>query len=508
MIFALGFGPLLRIVRQNIRRNAKHFLLSVFGIVVGTASFAFFLALSGGVRKVVLGDIFPIDRVEVIAPKATFTGVPRTLDNSLVDKIRARPGVSGVYPKMKLGFPSRGSGKLFGAELYFPLGGFMDGIDPALVAGDKGTAAFRDWEAEVGVGGVCFPGIRPPAFIAPTEAARLQAALAALVGATDDVKRTVRAALGFGEECSNLRAEGCPADHYCGWDWRCRRRVPVLLSRAILELYNGSFAPSHGLKPIGTVEQALAERFMKVLKLDILLGRAPMSGIKVELEQDRIDCAQGQLIGISQKAIPIGVTVPIGYIRRWNEAFAGQLVASRYSSIVVDVREKEDVPAFVEWVRDEGFEQEDSYAEELSSAIFIITLLFLVISFIIIGISAVNIAHTFFMLISERRREIGILRAIGATRADVRRIILGEAAVIGFVGGVLGLGLGVGAARLVDLISSRFVRDFPFKPATYFDFTPRLIGGAIAFAVFFCVLGALVPARRAAAMPPAHALAG
>ena len=65
---------LASILRQNVRRNLKHLVLSAFGIVVGIAAFVFFWALSEGVSRVVLRDIFPIDRVEVIAPHATLTG--------------------------------------------------------------------------------------------------------------------------------------------------------------------------------------------------------------------------------------------------------------------------------------------------------------------------------------------------------------------------------------------------------------------------------------------------
>jgi ABC-type antimicrobial peptide transport system permease subunit len=245
---------------------------------------------------------------------------------------------------------------------------------------------------------------------------------------------------------------------------------------------------------------------MKQLKMTIELGRAQMAGVKIEMKSERTDCVGGQIVGVSRKAIPVGMTIPIGYVRRWNEAFVGGDSHKHYSSIVVDMKSKEQVAGFVTWIKDEGYEQEDSYAEELSSAIFIVTLLFLVISFVIIGISAVNISHTFFMLISERRREIGILRAIGATRGDVRKIILGEAALIGLAGGLTGIGIGMGAAFTLDWLSREFVRDFPFKPDSYFAFTPALILGALAFAVAFCVLGAFLPARKAARMQPAQAL--
>jgi len=160
----------------------------------------------------------------------------------------------------------------------------------------------------------------------------------------------------------------------------------------------------------------------------------------------------------------------------------------------------------VSWGRKIGYEQEESYAENFALVITIVTMLFLVISFVIIGMSAINIAHTFFMLISDRKREIGILRAVGATRADVRKIILGEAAAVGAAAGLAGILIGVFAAKPSAFASARLGPGFPFKPPSYFLFTPQLILGALAFAVVFCVLGAFLPARRAANLQPAQAL--
>ena len=63
----MRLGKLGRIVGVNLRSNAVHFLLASIGVVVGIAAFAFFLALGAGVRSVVLGKIFPLDQLEVVA---------------------------------------------------------------------------------------------------------------------------------------------------------------------------------------------------------------------------------------------------------------------------------------------------------------------------------------------------------------------------------------------------------------------------------------------------------
>jgi putative ABC transport system permease protein len=130
----------------------------------------------------------------------------------------------------------------------------------------------------------------------------------------------------------------------------------------------------------------------------------------------------------------------------------------------------------------------------------------LMISFAIIAISAINIAHNFFMQVTERRRELGILRAVGATPTDVRLVILGEAAVIGLIGGVLGVLFAVGAGAVVNWVSAHYVPRFAFKPDDWFAFKPWIWGSGIGFSTVFCILGGYLPARRASTIPPAQAL--
>jgi hypothetical protein len=449
-------APLGRILRQNLGRNVRTLLLSSFGIAVGIAAFVFFWGLSAGVSRVVLHDIFPIDRVEVIAPKTSMTGATTTLDDALVARILARPEVRAAYPKLKMAFPAKGVGNLMGSEVRFEVGGFCDGIDPKLVEGDAGLAEFKDWEAE--------GGARPPC------------------------------------PCSDEAS-------FCAGDGTCHHRVPVLISRTLVEIYNGSFAPAHGLPRIGTLQEAALLSAARKLRAVIILGESFIIGGGVQLQQ-RPEAWEAMLVGVSTKAMPIGMTVPIGYLRRWNAGYIGAAAAKSYSSILVDLRDRGQLATFMPWLREQGLDQEESQAERISLVIAIVTALFVIIAFTIMFISAVNISHTFFMMLSERRRELGLMRALGASRFDLWKIVLGEAAVIGLLAGTAGVVAALGLARAVDAFSTSRLPDYPFKPPTYFAFSPALLALALGFAVLFCVVGASLPARRAARIDPAAALSG
>ncbi len=122
-------------------------------------------------------------------------------------------------------------------------------------------------------------------------------------------------------------------------------------------------------------------------------------------------------------------------------------------------------------------------------------------------VASFGIANTMIMSILERTREIGIMKAIGAEDREIKLIFFVEAAVLGVVGGVIG----VLAAWAVDGIANRLAYRFFLKPngASFVDFfslPPWLSMGAILFALVVSILAALYPAARAARIDPVRAL--
>jgi ABC-type antimicrobial peptide transport system permease subunit len=98
------------------------------------------------------------------------------------------------------------------------------------------------------------------------------------------------------------------------------------------------------------------------------------------------------------------------------------------------------------------------------------------------------------------------LRAVGATRSDVQLVVLGEAALIGLIGGVLGVAFGIGLAQVADWALAHYLPRFPYKPATWFHFRWWIVASGLLCAAAFAVIGGYLPARRAARMEPAQAL--
>ena len=204
----------------------------------------------------------------------------------------------------------------------------------------------------------------------------------------------------------------------------------------------------------------------------------------------------------------LGGTVPLSYVERYNHFFLGPDSVEYYDSVLLTIPRNEAVAEVIEQVQKQSFDlsSNSKFARKAGEMLMIITLTFLLISIIIIVISAMNISHTFLMVVFERQREIGVMRAIGASRWDIRKIILLESLFIGLTAGILGNALSFGVSRLVNLLADGLRQRFPMIPDDFFIYGWWLIGGSILFALAFCLIGAWVPANRAAKLDPAVVL--
>jgi putative ABC transport system permease protein len=490
---------LVHMVGANTLRSRRHFILSAFGIVIGIATFVVFLASTEQVGRV-LEKIFPVEQVQVVAPRASLLGkdISKKLDASIVEKIRARPEVdrddpTAVVPRMALAFPAFGRGEFEGNDLKFEVGGFADGINPDFVTDDdRIKQLFKDWDSVKDPGRVaCEPPPRDP----NEEVIQSPPALN---------KRKGPIAGKYYNPCPE------PARYYCDEvDRTCHHRVPIVMSPTMIELYNGQFAKSHGL-PVADLDfvKFVTQRGgLGAMRFSIGLGLTTIAGTNANIAQGKVRRVEGVLVGISTKAMPIGMTMPIQYIQRWNREFLGEDAATSYSSIIVRLKDKTRIAVFAQWLQDElDLRLEDSLGEKFATALFVIRLVLVLISLVIITISSINIAHNFFMQVTERRRELGLLRAVGATQTDVLLVVLGEAALIGLIGGLIGVALGVAIAAGVDWGSVHYLPRFPYKPSSWFHFKWWIVLGGLICSTGFSVLGGYLPARRASTMEPAQAL--
>ena len=129
---------------------------------------------------------------------------------------------------------------------------------------------------------------------------------------------------------------------------------------------------------------------------------------------------------------------------------------------------------------------------------------------VILCLAAIGVSSSFRMLVMERPREIGALRAMGATRKDARRLVALEAVMTGFAGGLVGLGAGAAGLALLGLVNfpqggdiQVYLHGGRLRPL----FDPLMPLLALAAATIAAAVGAERPARAASRIEPATALA-
>jgi putative ABC transport system permease protein len=515
--FALG-----GLWRQKVRTG-----LTLVGVAVGTAALAFSLALGIGLRAFIdrefhERDAFwrvsvrvaepPPDPDRVPAEKVTVAGdvapdrrarlrealarrylrdeartPPRPLDKAALDAVAALPDVTEVRVIRSA------AGRAWVADRSAPAlvaAGRLDRLAPRLIAGglpadDSGALlselalydlGVRDDAAltravgtpvQVDVGGF---GNAPPLALAR--------ALAGWIP-TDDLSRAQAGALGrlaVALPKSLDRLDLSPADRAALRDLLDRKPDPARAGRA------GGGQVATGAYRVAGVVRLVTEAERK--KADPLAGWELFEG-------------------------DVFLTPAAG------EALVDQLPwarASGVSSADVRVRPGGDLPGVVAAVEEMGFGTYSGlrwYAAAKREVTLIAGGLNL---FALIGllVAAVGITNTLVTSVVERTREIGVLKAVGATRGQVTGLFLAEGAAIGLTGGLLG----VAAALAISVPADGYVRGLiqgqmngeEMRSTTIFEFPWWLLAGGVAFAVLVTTLAALYPARRAARIDPILAL--
>jgi ABC-type antimicrobial peptide transport system permease subunit len=180
-----------------------------------------------------------------------------------------------------------------------------------------------------------------------------------------------------------------------------------------------------------------------------------------------------------------------------------------YDEMIVRVASLDDVDGIVEMLEARGYRVESlkMMASVMDKAMIVMETMLGSVGGLALFVAAIGITNTMVMAVYERTREIGILKAVGASPGDIRRLFVAEASLIGLVGGVVGtvlgwlLGLGLNAAFLAYL---RW-QEMPME-GTFFVVTGWLVALALGFATVVGLLAGLYPAARAARLDPLEAL--
>ena len=195
-----------------------------------------------------------------------------------------------------------------------------------------------------------------------------------------------------------------------------------------------------------------------------------------------------------------------------NDWVAGRRVdysKQGYNNVTVKATSPEVVIDLAQQITDMGFQAytPQSQVQSINSFFTIMQVVFGGVGAIALLVAAIGIANTMAMAILERTREIGIMKAIGATNNNILSIFLGEAAGIGFLGGVGGFLLGWAICGIINLLAGSYLTSQSGGGTTLATSIPVWLPlFSIVFATIVGLISGLYPALSAATLVPVNAL--
>ncbi len=210
------------------------------------------------------------------------------------------------------------------------------------------------------------------------------------------------------------------------------------------------------------------------------------------------------------------IYMPLKALTAYNEWFLGKRINRNkdgYNQVIVKAADPNQTLSLTETITGLGYQAytAQQYLQPINSFFLIMQIIFGGVGAIALIVAAIGIANTMAMAILERTREIGLMKAVGATNRDVLSVFLGEAAGIGFIGGLGGVILGWSAGQIMNVLAIAYLAGQSAQqggpPPTSAVATPAWLPiFALVFATLIGLLSGLYPALRAATLVPVTAL--
>ncbi len=214
--------------------------------------------------------------------------------------------------------------------------------------------------------------------------------------------------------------------------------------------------------------------------------------------------------GNGRLLIPLGVALSLraAQVNDLRDAVRGGPAKPTFASLTVRAKSPSNVDAIEAAVKKMGFGAFSLLDASKSLSIFfsVFDLLLGIFGSLALAVATLGIVNTLVMAILERRREIGVLKALGAADGDVKRLFFVEAGVMGLLGGFGGVFFGWLIGRALTLATNIYLKRQELPGVEISSVPWWLVLGAISFAVLVSLIAGLYPASRAAKLDPVEAL--
>jgi putative ABC transport system permease protein len=450
---------LTELAGRNLREAVLRNSLTTLGIAVGVASLVAMLSLGVGLQELAstrLSKTGLFDAIFVMsqANQRAFGGPPRPaadptqplrrLDDDARQQLTQIKNVVEVYPEVR--FPT---------EIQFYGKPYMTTV-AGIPASARGDGAFDD--------------IKGTYFSAPdADEAILQIELAKDLSKTPGSLIGKEITLRYAERQS-LPAEPSPGDKS---------------SAASGAAGTSDFSPGFSIIP-----REMKVRIIGVVETEPAAGFGGMG--------------RGRLLIPLQIAQRLRIAQPTDL----REMLRGSSGKPTYESLTVRVTSPKAVQGVEDAIKKMGFGTFSILDATKNLQLFftVFDLLLGIFGSLALTVSSLGIINTLVMAILERRREIGVLKALGAADRDVRRLFFAEAGAMGLLGGVFGVVLGWLIGRALTFGTNAYLARQQLPPIDLSSVPLWMVGAAIAFSIVVSLAAGIYPAARAARLNPVEAL--
>jgi hypothetical protein len=217
--------------------------------------------------------------------------------------------------------------------------------------------------------------------------------------------------------------------------------------------------------------------------------------------------------GLRQGRTP--VFLPLAMAESLDMVQAGELWSTlrptdtkTYIALIVRVAKSKAVSQVEEDIKKQGFSTFSilDASKGITNFFKFLDLFLGIFGSLALAVASLGIINTLVMAIMERRREIGIMKALGASDGDVKRIFFFEAGTMGLLGGAVGTGLGWMIGKVINLVTNIYLQRQDVQPENFWYVPLWLVIAALVFSVFVSLFAGLYPASRAAKLNPVEAL--
>ncbi len=267
------------------------------------------------------------------------------------------------------------------------------------------------------------------------------------------------------------------------------------------------------LQPAGNGQIVISQRLVSSLDLGSDMATVLGKPVQIVLESPRGESQTFDytVVGVSNsedRLVALTAEDSIA-LKAWWFNDPDLLKTEGYDFALIKAKDLTVARSLVPQLREQGFRvQSLETVLDLASKVFLVINIMLgSVGGLALFVASIGIMNTMVMAIYERTREIGTMKAIGASRSNIRTLFMAEAGMIGLFGGVVGLLLGWLSGIGLNMVALKYLEDneVPLQ-GNFFVIPPWLILLALGFGLLVGIVAGLYPAARAARLDPITAL--